>query len=45
MLGEVCDAAAEQVSEEELGHLLWSIVVVNSFNRIAISTRLRVGRR
>jgi AhpD family alkylhydroperoxidase len=35
----VWDAAAEVFSEEELGALLWSIIAINSWNRLSIALR------
>jgi alkylhydroperoxidase family enzyme len=36
---EVWDAAAAVFSEQELGTLLWSTIVINAWNRLAISQR------
>jgi AhpD family alkylhydroperoxidase len=36
---EVWDAAAAVFSEEELGTLLWATIVINAWNRLAISQR------
>jgi len=41
---EAWQAAAAEFSEEELAQLLWAIVTINAWNRIAISTRLEPGR-
>jgi AhpD family alkylhydroperoxidase len=41
---EVWDAAAEQFDEEELAQLLFAIVVINAWNRIAIATRMEPGK-
>lgn len=38
------DVAAKEFGEQELGQLLWVIIVINSLNRIAISTRLQPAR-
>ena len=38
------DEAAEQFDEDELAQLLWAIVVINSWNRIAIATRMEPGK-
>jgi AhpD family alkylhydroperoxidase len=39
----VWDEAAALFDEEELAHLLWAIVAINSWNRIAIATRMEPG--
>jgi AhpD family alkylhydroperoxidase len=36
---EVWDAAAEHFDEAELGALLWEIIAINAWNRLAIATR------
>jgi AhpD family alkylhydroperoxidase len=41
---EVWDAAAEHFEEEELAQLLFAIVVINAWNRIAIATRMEPGQ-
>jgi AhpD family alkylhydroperoxidase len=38
---EVWDAAAAVFSEQELGTLLWSTIVINAWTRLAISQRTR----
>jgi AhpD family alkylhydroperoxidase len=38
---EVWDAAAAVFSEEEMGTLLWATIVINVWNRLAISRRTR----
>ena len=40
----VWDEAAAHFPEEELAKLLWAIVVINAWNRIAIATRMEPGR-
>lgn len=40
----VYDEAASQFEPEELAHLIWQIVAINAWNRIAITTRQTVGR-
>jgi AhpD family alkylhydroperoxidase len=39
----VWDAAAAHFDEEELARLLWAIVAVNTWNRIALATRMEPG--
>ena len=40
---DVYEAAAEQFEPGELAHLIWQIAAINTWNRIAISTRQRAG--
>jgi AhpD family alkylhydroperoxidase len=40
---EVYRAAAEVFKDDELAALLWAAVVINAYNRIAISTRMQPG--
>jgi AhpD family alkylhydroperoxidase len=40
----VWEAAAAQFDEEELARLLWAIVAINAWNRIAIATRMEPGK-
>lgn len=42
---EVYDAAAEHFDETELGQLIWAIVAINSWNRVAVTTRMLAGQR
>jgi AhpD family alkylhydroperoxidase len=37
------DEAARHFEPEELAHLIWQIVAINAWNRIAITTRQTVG--
>jgi AhpD family alkylhydroperoxidase len=37
------DEAARHFEPEELAHLIWEIVAINAWNRIAITTRQTVG--
>ena len=39
----VYSAAAEVFKEAELAAVIWAAVVINAYNRIAISTRMAVG--
>lgn len=39
----VFDAARAHFSEEELAQLIWAVVVINAWNRVAITARLRAG--
>ena len=39
----VYDEAAHQFSPDELAQLIWQIVAINAWNRIAITTRQTVG--
>lgn len=39
----VYDEAARHFEPEELAHLIWQIVAINAWNRIAITTRQTVG--
>lgn len=36
----VYEAAARQFDETELAHLLWTIVAINAWNRVGVSTRI-----
>ncbi len=40
---DVYDSAAREFSEAELAQLLWAIVVINAWNRIAVATRTLPG--
>lgn len=40
---EVYDEAAAHFPEHELAALIWAIAVINSWNRIAVSTRMLPG--
>ncbi|MGZ4358952.1 MAG: carboxymuconolactone decarboxylase family protein [Gaiellaceae bacterium] len=40
---EVFDRAREHFGDEELAQLIWAIVAVNAWNRIAVSTRMLPG--
>jgi AhpD family alkylhydroperoxidase len=40
---DVYEAAAAQFEPKELAHLIWQIAAINTWNRIAISVRERVG--
>lgn len=40
---DVYEAAAGQFDETELAHLLWTIVAINAWNRVAVSTRMTPG--
>ncbi|HVU76618.1 MAG TPA: carboxymuconolactone decarboxylase family protein [Gaiellaceae bacterium] len=40
---DVYEAAAEEFEANELAHLIWQIASINTWNRIAISTRQRAG--
>ncbi|AZQ73118.1 MULTISPECIES: carboxymuconolactone decarboxylase family protein [Streptomyces] len=40
---EVYERAARHFSEEELAHLIAAIIVINSWNRISVSTRVQPG--
>jgi AhpD family alkylhydroperoxidase len=37
---EIYDAAAEHFEEPELAQLIWTIVAINAWNRIAVATRM-----
>jgi AhpD family alkylhydroperoxidase len=37
---EAYDAAAEQFEEPELAQLIWTIVAINAWNRVAVTTRM-----
>ena len=39
----VWDAAAAQFDEEDLARLLWAIIAINAWNRIALATRIEPG--
>src|SRR3954451_11297840 len=36
----VYDAAAEQFEEPELAQLIWTIIAINAWNRVAVTTRM-----
>ena len=40
---DVWDEAAAHFEEEELAHLLWAIIAINAWNRLAIATRMEPG--
>jgi AhpD family alkylhydroperoxidase len=40
---DVYRAAAEVFNDDELAALIWAAVVINAYNRIAISTRMQPG--
>jgi AhpD family alkylhydroperoxidase len=40
----VSDEAAARFGEDELAQLLWAIVAINAWNRIAIATRMEPGK-
>lgn len=40
----VWDEAAAAFTEDELAHLVWAIVAINAWNRLAISTRMEPGK-
>jgi AhpD family alkylhydroperoxidase len=40
---KVYRAAAEVFKEDELAALLWAAIVINTYNRIAIATRMQPG--
>jgi alkylhydroperoxidase family enzyme len=40
----VWDEAAARFAEDELAQLLWAIVAINAWNRIAIATRMEPGK-
>jgi AhpD family alkylhydroperoxidase len=40
---EVWEAAADEFAADELMNLVWEIVAINAWNRIAISTRAQAG--
>jgi alkylhydroperoxidase family enzyme len=40
---DVYDEAARHFSERELAALIWAIIAINSWNRIAIATRAVAG--
>jgi AhpD family alkylhydroperoxidase len=37
---EIYDAAAAQFEEPELAQLIWTIVAINAWNRVAVTTRM-----
>jgi AhpD family alkylhydroperoxidase len=39
----VYEAAAEQFEEAELAQLIWTIVAINAWNRVAVTTRMLPG--
>ena len=39
----VYEAAAEQFDEGELAQLIWTIVAINAWNRVAVTTRMLPG--
>jgi AhpD family alkylhydroperoxidase len=41
---EVYDAAAEHFDEPELAQLIWRIIAINAWNRVAVTTRMLPGR-
>ncbi|WP_248963034.1 carboxymuconolactone decarboxylase family protein [Sphaerisporangium perillae] len=40
---EVYDRAAQHYTEEELAKLIWAIMVINTWNRIGVTSRLTPG--
>jgi AhpD family alkylhydroperoxidase len=40
---EAFEAAQEHFSDEELAQLIWAIIAINAWNRLAVSTRMRPG--
>ena len=40
---DVWDSARAQFADDELAHLLWAIVAINAWNRIALATRMEPG--
>ncbi|MEO3809313.1 carboxymuconolactone decarboxylase family protein [Sphaerisporangium sp. B11E5] len=40
---DVYARAAEQFTEDELAKLLWAVIVINAWNRVAIPTRMEPG--
>jgi AhpD family alkylhydroperoxidase len=40
---EAYEVASEHFSEEELAQLIWAIVVINAWNRVAVTARLLPG--
>jgi AhpD family alkylhydroperoxidase len=41
---DVWDEAAAAFDEDELAQLLWAIVAINAWNRVAIATRMEPGK-
>ena len=41
---DVWDEAAAHFEEEELAHLLWAIIAINAWNRLAVATRMEPGK-
>ena len=39
----IYEAAAEQFDEAELAQLIWTIVAINAWNRVAVTTRMLPG--
>jgi AhpD family alkylhydroperoxidase len=39
----IYEAAAEQFEEAELAQLIWTIVAINAWNRVAVTTRMLPG--
>jgi alkylhydroperoxidase family enzyme len=40
---DVYRAAAEVFKEDELAAVIWAAIVINAYNRVAISTRMAPG--
>ena len=40
---DIYDAAADQFPEDELAQLIWRIVAINAWNRVAVTTRMLPG--
>ncbi|MDX6503890.1 MAG: hypothetical protein QOE29_1015 [Gaiellaceae bacterium] len=40
---EIYDAAAEHFEEPELAQLIWTIIAINAWNRVAVTTRMLAG--
>jgi alkylhydroperoxidase family enzyme len=38
------EAVAKHFDEQELAQLIWAIVAINAWNRIAVTTRMLPGR-
>jgi AhpD family alkylhydroperoxidase len=41
--GDVFETAREHFDDEELTQLIWAITAINTWNRVAITTRMRPG--
>ncbi len=40
----IWDEAAARFTEDELAQLVWAIVAINAWNRLAIATRMEPGK-